>query len=277
MINVNGLDFAYRKKDLVFSDLNLTLEAGHVYGLLGKNGVGKSTLLKLLTGLLFPKRGEIKVMGYTPRFRQPSFFADLFFIPEEVFAPSLKMKEYARLMAPFYPKFNRQQLDHYMTEFQIQDNKRLDRLSLGQRKKALIAFGLACNTSLLIMDEPTNGLDIPSKSEFRKLIASVATEERCVIISTHQVRDLDNLIDAIVIMDEKRILMNATTDKITERLLFTVIREGEDALFEDVSVRGRWGVKKNIAHEESKLDMELFFNAVLKNPSEMERLFQDIH
>lgn len=205
MIRMNQLDFSYRKKN-VFSGLNLTLSEGHVYGLLGKNGAGKSTLLKLMCGLLFPERGEINVMGYLPSARKPAFLSELFFIPEEIYLPDLKMSAYAELLRPFYPRFDRQMLEEYMEEFEVSLDERMSRMSYGQRKKALICLGLACNTRLLVMDEPTNGLDIPSKSHFRCLIASVATKDRCIIISTHQVRDLDNLIDALVVVEESSII-----------------------------------------------------------------------
>ena len=105
------------------------------------------------------------------------------------------------------------------------------------------------------------------------MISSVTTEDRCVIISTHQVRDLENLIDAIVVIDESRILVNTTTDKITEKLMFRSLGEQEFALFAEESLKGRWGVVPNESGEESKLDMELFFNAVLENPQKVKQMF----
>lgn len=273
MIYAEHLEFSYRRNKKIFSGLDLTLGQGHVYGLLGKNGAGKSTLLKLLCGLLFPDQGNLTVMGYIPRQRKPSFLSDLFFIPEEIYLPEMKMSDYGKLIAPFYPHFNVVQLREYMEEFEVSGEEKLNRMSYGQRKKALICLGLACNTRFLIMDEPTNGLDIPSKSHFRRLISSVTTDNRCVIISTHQVRDLENLIDAIVVIDESRILVNTTTDKITEKLMFRSLEEQEIALFAEESLKGRWGVVPNESGEESKLDMELFFNAVLENPQKIEQMF----
>lgn len=273
MIYAEHLEFSYRKNKKVFSGLDLTLTEGHVYGLLGKNGAGKSTLLKLLCGLLFPEKGSLAVMGHSPRQRKPSFLSDLFFIPEEIYLPEMKMRDYGKWIAPFYPRFNAEQLEAYMEEFEVSGEEKLNRMSYGQRKKALICLGLACNTRLLIMDEPTNGLDIPSKSHFRRLISSVTTDERCVIISTHQVRDLENLIDAIVVIDESRILVNTPTDRITEKLMFKSLGEQEFALFAEESLKGRWGVVPNERKEESKLDMELFFNAVLENPERIRQMF----
>lgn len=274
MIEMKELGFGYRRKHAVFSELNLNLKAGHVYGLLGKNGAGKSTLLKLVTGLLFPDRGELTVLGDCPSLRHPSFLSNLFFIPEEFYLPDMSMRTYIGLMAPFYPRFNKEQLEEYMNELEVPMEERFSRMSYGQKKKSLIALGLACNTALLVMDEPTNGLDIPAKSCFRKLISSVAGDNRCMIISTHQVRDLESLIDAIVIIDESHILINATTDQITEKLLFKQVTAGDDVLFEEVSIRGRWGCVPNVGNQESRLDMELFFNAVLQNPDRIGQMLK---
>lgn len=274
MIEVKNLSFAYGRRHVVFSDLNLRMEKGHIYGLLGKNGAGKSTLLKLVTGLLFPGKGELNVLGDRPALRHPSFLSELFFIPEEFYLPDLNIRTYAKLLAPFYPRFDVGELEGYLEEFEIPGSGRLSQMSYGQRKKALIALALSCNTSLLVMDEPTNGLDIPSKSRFRKVISSVANEDRCMIISTHQVRDLENLIDAIVIIDQSRILLNTTTDVITEKLLFRQVGEGDDILFEEVSLKGRWGCVPNTEHADSRLDMEFFFNAVLENPERIAQIFK---
>ena len=184
MIYIENLDFGYQKKREVFSGLNLSLTGGHIYGLLGKNGAGKTTLLKLIGGLLFPLRGRIEVCDAIPRLRKPSFLSDIFFIPEEICLPDMKMKDYFPLICRFYPKFDEELLFHAMEIFEVSESDKMGQMSYGQRKKALISLGIACNTRLLMMDEPTNGLDIPSKSQFRRLIASVASEERCDFYSS---------------------------------------------------------------------------------------------
>ena len=261
MIYIENLDFGYQKKREVFSGLNLSLTGGHIYGLLGKNGAGKTTLLKLIGGLLFPLRGRIEVCDAIPRLRKPSFLSDIFFIPEEICLPDMKMKDYFPLICRFYPKFDEELLFHAMEIFEVSESDKMGQMSYGQRKKALISLGIACNTRLLMMDEPTNGLDIPSK-------------ERCVVISTHQVRDLENLIDALVIIEKSRILVNTTVEQITDHFVFRQLREGETALFAEESLRGRWGMVPNLQQEDSKLDMELFFNAVLEHPAEIEKVLK---
>ncbi len=272
MITFKDVSFGYRGGRL-FDRLDLTLRRGAIYGLLGKNGAGKSTLLKLAAGLLFPSRGTITVLERTPRKREPNFLNQVFFVPEEFTLPRMTMTEYARVYGVFYPRFSREQLGELLRELEVAADQRLDRMSLGQRKKAYIAFAIACNTPILLMDEPTNGLDIPSKSSFRRVIARVADEERTVVISTHQVRDLDQLIDSVVILDQSRILLNASTAEITKRLEFVRLDEGQPALYAEQTIHGRWGVRPNTSDEESPLDMELLFNAAVTNPDTIQLLF----
>ena len=205
MIEVQNLSFGYKKRKLLYKNLNLKLEAGSIYGLLGKNGAGKSTLLKNFIGLLFPKGGKISVNGYEPKKRWPSFLETIYFIPEEVYVPALTVEGYKKLFSPFYPAFNEEQFYNYLEHLDVKDKGKLNGLSFGQQKKFIIAFALACNTKVLLLDEPTNGLDIPSKIKFRKLIASILTDDKIIFISTHQIRDLDNLIDRVIIVDEWRI------------------------------------------------------------------------
>lgn len=272
MIKLEDVSFGYRKGKL-FEDLNLELQRGAVYGLLGKNGAGKTTLLKLIAGLLFPKKGEIRVMDRTPRRREPGFLSQVFVLPEEFDLPRMDMNEFARTYGSFYPDFSREQLLNLMRELEVAESHPFHQMSFGQKKKAYIAFAIACNTPLLIMDEPTNGLDIPSKSAFRRVIASVADANRTVIVSTHQVRDLDRLIDSVVVLDGSEILLNASTGEIAERLQFVHLEENEPALYAEQTIHGRWGVQVNESRAETPLDMELLFNAAVANRDAVKKLF----
>lgn len=273
MIKLKDLQFSYSSKKTLFESIQLSMYAGNIYGLLGKNGVGKTTMLNLISGLLFPKAGECKVMGYSPRERKVGFLSNLFYVPDEINLPAMKLNDYVRVNKIFYPNFSQELMEKCLQDFEVEGNENLAKLSHGQKKKIYISFALACQTKLLLMDEPTNGLDIPSKSTFRKLMASVATEERCIVISTHQVRDLDNLIDAVVVMDNSRVLLQGTLDEITEKLSFRALEKDEKSLYEESSVKGRWGVVENNSGEFSKVDMELLFNAVINNKKEIERIF----
>ena len=275
MIKLEDLQFSYSSKKPLFESIQLSMYAGNIYGLLGKNGVGKTTMLNLISGLLFPKAGECKVMGYSPHERKVGFLSNLFYVPDEINLPAMKLNDYVRVNKIFYPSFSQELLEKCLQDFEVEGNENLAKLSHGQKKKIYISFALACQTKLLLMDEPTNGLDIPSKSTFRKLLASVATEERCIVISTHQVRDLDNLIDAVVVMDNSKVLLQGTLDEITEKISFRALEKDEVSLYEESSVKGRWGVVENNSGEFSKVDMELLFNAVINNKKEIERIFSN--
>lgn len=265
---------------MVFNGLSLSLQAGHIYGLLGKNGTGKSTLLKSIAGFLFPDKGSIEVMGFVPGKRQPAFLQNVFVVPEEFYLPDVSVKKFVKLNANFYPNFNGEQFSKYLTEFEIPQENTLQSMSYGQKKKVLICFGLACNTALLLMDEPTNGLDIISKSKFRKVIAGAITDEKCIIISTHQVKDLESLIDRITIIDEGRILFDQTIDAINRQIQFKISFDHEEvrgALYNEPSLQGNAIVCANFDGEDSKPDLELLYKAVITNGDAVRTVFEKQH
>jgi ABC-2 type transport system ATP-binding protein len=279
MIEIQNLTFGYSRKQKLFRDLNLSFLPGNVYGLLGRNGAGKSSLLRNMAGLLFPDAGRCLVNGFDPKDRHPAFLRDVFFVPEEFYLPSVAIRNFVSTYAPFYPAFDRTQFARYLKEFEIEDRQTLTELSYGQKKKVLVGFALATNVKTVLMDEPTNGLDIPSKSQFRKTIASAVDEQRTIVISTHQVRDLESLIDPIVILDESEVLLSATIEQITQQLLFkqlTQIEHPERILYSESSFRGMSVVMENTDGELSKVDLELLFNAALAQKSRVRSLFSNI-
>lgn len=276
MINIQNLHFSYKKKK-VFDNLNLQLTPGHIYGLLGKNGTGKSTLLKNVAGLLFPRKGAVTVNGFVPGKRQPEFLKDVFMVPEEFYLPNIPLSEFVKIEAPFYPHFSESQLQTYLRDFDVPQDSTLQNMSYGQKKKVLISFALATNAKVLLMDEPTNGLDIISKSQFRKVLASALDEDRCIIISTHQVKDLENLIDRVTIIDEGKILFDQKVEDIMEKLSFRISSdemEAREALYSESSLKGNVIVTPNYEAEEGKLDMELLYKAIVTNGEKIKTLFQ---
>ena len=277
MIQIENLSFGYSKKKLLYKDLSLSIAEGSIYGLLGKNGAGKSTFLKNLMGLLFPLNGSITVNGYSPKKRLPSFLETIYLIPEEVNVPPLTMKEYKKLFSPFYPNFNDEQFFDYLKQLEVNEEGKLNTLSFGQQKKFIIAFALACNTKVLLLDEPTNGLDIPSKIRFRKLISSVFTEDKIIFISTHQIRDLDNLIDHVIIVDNGDLLLNSSIEVISEKLSFRTVIEvldGTKVLYKEESLKGATIVVENTEGENSKVNLEHLFNAITENPERAKLIFK---
>lgn len=264
---------------MVIDDISLNIQKGYIHGLLGKNGIGKTTLLKLMSGLLFPNSGEIEVLGYIPMQRKVGFLQDIFFLSEEFDVYKMTIENYVKLNSVFYPKFSEADFYNYLEEFEIRDRKsKLNALSFGTKKKVIIAFGLATHARLMILDEPTNGLDIPSKAQFRKIILKAMNDETTIIISTHQVRDLHNLIDSILIMDERNILINASNREITSKLYFGVekdISNIDNILYSEDNIGGNLFVKENRENLESNLDIELFFNAVFHNKEKIKSILSN--
>jgi len=276
MVTIENLSFSYKKKP-VFRELDLQFTAGHVYGLLGKNGTGKSSLLKNIAGLLRPKSGSIKVNGCTPFERLPVFLGDIFLVPEEFHLPNISIPDFISYYAPFYPRFNREQFNSYISVFETPADSTLQNMSYGQKKKVLISFALATGARVLLMDEPTNGLDIISKSQFRKILAQALDEERCMIISTHQVKDLENLIDRVTIIDEGKILFDEDIETISRKLSFRYSygdSEVASALYSESLLKGNLIVAPNNGEDESNLDLELLYKAIVISGEKITKLFQ---
>ena len=269
MVTIDGLSFGYGRGAL-FKELALGLSPGNIYGLLGVNGAGKSTLLKLLSGQLFATTGTVRSLGHDPAARRPSFLADVFVLPEDAQAPSMSARDYVRSRAPFYPRFDQALFDRYLRELELPANVgSLAALSHGQQKKFLLAFGLASQAKLVLLDEPTNGLDIPSKSVLRRVIAEAVSTERLFVISTHQVRDLGALMDPLVILHQGRVLLHCTLADIGARVHMTQqpsppAADAPDLLFSEPAVGGFWSVRRGGG--DGPLDLEVLFNAVIAKP-----------
>ena len=277
MIEVENLSFSYgRRKSMVLEDFSMKLDKGSVYGLLGKNGTGKSTLLYLMAGLLRPQTGNVFYKGVDVKKRYLDTLQDMFLVPEEFALPNVSLKQYVKLNAPFYPNFSDELLNTCLRDFDMNEDIHLGELSMGQKKKAFMCFALATNTSLLMMDEPTNGLDIPSKSQFRKVIASSMSDDKAVIISTHQVRDIDSLLDHVLILDGSKLLLNELVATICEKLYFAeqgMNEPTEGALYVQPSVQGNSVILPNEYGEDSKMNLEVLFNAMLAERVRMQQIF----
>jgi len=265
MILLERMSFAYRKRTPLFDQMDWEVHPGQVIGLLGKNGAGKSTLLRLLSGILKPHSGSININGYTPFDRSPLFLEELILLPEEnILQERTSMKQYAKSMASFYPGFDHNKLDTLLDEFSLPRDKKLGKLSYGQRKKFLIAFALSSNCKLLLLDEPTNGLDIPSKSLFRKLITANIQEDQTIIISTHQVKDVENLIDRVVMVDNGKVIFDENLLKISDDWYFGFgSLLPEDQVYFEKGM-GSYHYIKPFSPDlnPSQVSLELLFNAV---------------
>ncbi|MBR1545488.1 MAG: ABC transporter ATP-binding protein [Prevotella sp.] len=265
MINVQDISYKYKgQKTLVFDGFSLQLEENRIYGLLGKNGTGKSTLLYLLSGLLKPISGSVCCDGIAAYERRPEMLREIFIVTEEFDLPAVRLSEYVKLNRPFYPRFSEEVLQRCLSDFELPADVKLNELSMGQKKKAFMSFALATQTKYLFMDEPTNGLDIPSKSQFRKVIAQNMTEERTVIISTHQVHDVEQLLDHILILDQRNVLLNASVQEISDQFTFeyrTPQEMDDTVLYAEPTLQGNAVIAKRQAGDaETQINLELLFN-----------------
>lgn len=274
MIEIKNLDFSY-KKTPVFSNINLSFPQGAIYGLLGENGVGKTTLLKIICGLQRPVSGSCTVDDMTSYDRLPAMLQRIVFLPDEVTLPdNATPQKYVDELSPFYPTFSQGSFLHLMQELEVEPDRKFKEMSFGQQKKSLIAASLSLGTDYVLLDEPTNGLDIPSKAQFRSILSKIADEGKTIIISTHQVKDVENLIDPIVILSHNAVLLDASVQKITEKLYFEYGgAERPDALYSELLPGGYMNVVANESGEESQLNIEALFNAVLRNKEKIKELF----
>lgn len=277
MIAFKDVCFSYRRNVPVLSHLSLQIEPGTVCGLLGRNGVGKSTMLYLTAGLLRPRAGQVLCNGYIPSDRQVNFLNDIFIVPEEFDLPPISLNEYVRINSVFYPKFNMDLMHSILEIFALPADINLGALSLGQKKKAFLSFALACNTSILLLDEPTNGLDITAKRMFRAAITAAMTDDKTIIISTHQVYDVENILDHVVIADNNRILLNRPMIDIQTKLRFGYTQDPEQAkraLF-SIPMPGGFNVVEFLDNpdRETEVNLETLFELTNSNPELINQLF----
>ena len=268
MITFSNVNFNYPKKR-VFNNLSFEMPKGSVCGLLGENGTGKTTLLSLAAGILLAKEGSISMNEMNPKDRLAEMYQDIYFIPDEFKFPAITLRLFIKLYAPFYPNFSHERMEAYAKRFKIELDDELDSISLGQRKKTLIAFGFATSCSIILLDEPTNGLDIPSKSTFRAMVAEMADEERTIVISTHQIRDLHMLLDSVLILDEHDLILNSSIQEIEQKLYFGNKCEMDTMIYSN----GNFAVKENTDSEDSTTNIELLFNAAIENKKLFKQIF----
>lgn len=280
MLNIYNITFSYSKRRKhVIDNLSLTLKSGSICGLLGPNGTGKTTLLQLIMGALKPQNGTITFDGQDTSLRNPSVLNEMMLVPEEISLPSMSLKAFAKSYGALYPRFSQETFEKCVDEFSIADIDMLTALSMGQKKKAFLSFALACRPKLLLMDEPTNGLDIPGKAALRRLLAGVVDEETTVIISTHQVRDIEQMLDHIIIIDNTQCLLNAPTTDIQRALAFYLVptlAQTQQVLAYTPSPAGFYIMTQNKnPDDETPVNIELLFEYAMREPKTLSNLINN--
>lgn len=275
MIEIKDLAFSYGKTPILKS-ITTTLEEGRIYGLLGENGVGKTTLLTLLCGLKKVCSGSITTDGENPFDRTPTLLQNQFYLPDEVLPAAMKAECFVKERGAFWPDYDHSKFLEIMKEFENDPAKKMNQMSAGQLKKTYISLALACGCKYIFMDEPTNGLDIPSKTQFRSAIMKYTSDDSTIVISTHQVRDLENIIDPIIILDRQDVLLNASVEEITSKLYFDYGTQlHPESLYSEQLPGGFIQVYPNTTGEDSKINVEALFNAVHKNKELIKGMFSN--
>lgn len=278
MLTLNDVTFSYSAKRELIRDFSMHIQPGNVYGLLGKNGSGKSTLIYLICGLLRPSSGKIEFKGMVPIERKPEFLEDVFLVPEEFSLPKVMLKEYVAINAPFYPKFDFEKMRHYLNMFELTDDMHLGSLSMGQKKKVFLSFAMATNTSLLILDEPTNGLDITAKRNFRQAITQCIDDSKSVLISTHQINDVDKTLDHVIIMDQNGVLLNSSLVDVASHLRFDFTRDADRAANALISLEQPGGMSiiepLTDPDMETEVNLESLYEFTLGNPQLINNLLK---
>ena len=274
MITIENTSYGYKSNPLIFNNISLEIGNG-IYGLLGENGVGKTTLMHLICGLLFPKNGKCSIDGRNTAERQPEGLARYFFLPEEMQMPTESIVSFAARHSVFYPHFNQEEFDLNLEELKINRKQKLSSVSYGQQKKAMLAYAFALHTPYTLLDEPTNGLDITSRQALKRIISRSMDDESTLLISTHQAHDFENLLDHLVILGKGEILLNRSLDEISNRLLFarTDILP-EESIYSEENLSGYFSIIPNEDGEENTPDIELLYKAVLQQPEKLQSMFQ---
>ncbi|MGY5353148.1 ABC transporter ATP-binding protein [Wenyingzhuangia sp. IMCC45533] len=277
MIQFQNFNFYYHPKKDLLKNINLNLESGKVYGLFGKNGSGKTTFVKAMVGLVFPKEGQVQINKFVPKERTPEFLSSIYYLPEEFELPKLSIKHFVALFSSYYPNFLQDDFEDYLSRFEVSFDDEPHKLSFGQQKKMMISFALACNTKFLILDEPTNGLDVPSKNQFKKMIASAITDEKTIFITTHQAKDLENILDHLLVLDHTEFILNSSFHEISRKIkcTFSPNKPTKKCLGYSASAGGYLVLEENIEDADTLVQLELLINSVLDYPNDFKDLFSN--
>ena len=293
MIEINNLSLGFIKSNgihttrvnleavkPVLENLSLTIEPGHVYGLIGRNGAGKTSLMNCITGILTFKRKHqpIYLDGVKLNVNNPNDHAKLFYVTDTISSIHILADAFANTLACFYPNFSVESYKANMEMFHMDRNVFLDELSLGEKKSVFLSYAFASGAPYIIMDEPTNGLDITSRKVFRKLIASYITPDRAIVISTHHINEISSLLDHILILDKRHLVFDHSVME-TGSVLSFIESDDEDlrlqALYSMKSAYGNRMILPNTGGTDSEIDYELLFEAVLENGKAINELFEN--
>lgn len=274
MISLDNLSYSYTGSRLAISDITAQIGPG-IHLLLGENGAGKTTLLSVLAGLRIPAMADMcQIDGVSPSLRHPSLMNRIFFVSDNMRFPYDTINQMVRRHAVFYPSFDDEMLRRNLEAFGMNGDERIDAFSLGNRKKAILAYAFALRPEVLLLDEPANGLDISAKQRILEIMAECVDDSQTVILSTHTVADFQQLFDSVIVMSAGHIILNSKVWEITGRVAFVTDRMPplEAIYIEQALGLFRAIVPKNPADEATDVDFVLLFKALNNSTSRLRLL-----
>nr|WP_219339619.1 ABC transporter ATP-binding protein [Luteimonas salinisoli] len=217
VVSARGLRKAYRNT-LALDDTRFDIPAGRIVGLIGPNGAGKTTALKAMLGLI-PFEGELKVLGRDPRSERDALMNDVCFIADVAVLPRwIRVREAIEFVAGVHPRFDRARCERFLANTQLKPNSRVRELSKGMIVQLHLALVMAIDARLLVLDEPTLGLDILYRKQFyQRLLEDYFDEQKTIVITTHQVEEIEHILTDVLFIRSGRIVLDATMDELGGR------------------------------------------------------------
>jgi ABC-2 type transport system ATP-binding protein len=217
VVSARGLRKAYNNK-LALNNTSFDIPAGRIVGLIGPNGAGKTTALKAMLGLI-PFDGELKVLGMDPRQQRDELMREVCFIADVAVLPRwIKVKEAIDFVAGVHPKFDRAKCERFIANTQLKPNLRVREMSKGMIVQLHLALVMAIDAKLLVLDEPTLGLDILYRKQFyQRLLEDYFDEEKTIIVTTHQVEEIEHILTDVMFIRDGKIVLDAPMDAVAER------------------------------------------------------------
>ncbi|MDE6301827.1 MAG: ATP-binding cassette domain-containing protein [Muribaculaceae bacterium] len=219
MLTLDHVSYKYKGGVQAITDANTEIGPG-TYLLIGSNGAGKTTLLRLLSTLLFATEGEVKLDGRDITLRRPEDMKQIFYMPDDLKSPMPTIAELEKRHACFYPSFNPELLRANLTDFGLTGTEKLDSLSLGMRRKSLLAYALSLGVKYLLLDEPANGMDIDSKKIFMRMINRCVSDDSTLVIATHNIHELSSMFTHLLYLDKGRLSLSISIPDLLERIAF---------------------------------------------------------
>ncbi len=227
IIECHGLTKSYNKMHNALDNLNLTLNRGQIVGLLGPNGSGKSTFIKLINDVLIPTQGEVLIDGMKPGVQTKEIIS---YLPERTYLDeNMKVKNIITYFSDFYSNFSSERAYRMLDDLQIDKDARLKTFSKGTKEKVQLILVMSRDAKLFVLDEPIGGVDPAARDYILSTILSNYNEEATILLSTHLIHEIENILDRVIFLKQGRLVLNATVDEIRMEQ-----KKSVDTLFREV-------------------------------------------